>query len=209
MVNKQKIQAQSNVISFIMKTMKKNIFSGKGALNISLPVDIFNDLSNLQQFCLTYAYGPQFLEPAVKQSALERFKWCLAYGLSNSIMYCDVEKPFNPILGQTYQGYIRGCPIYAEQISHHPPITSTYFIGRGFKIYASIESKVNIHINSGDGINAGFFHIVFDDGQTVIFQTPAGELSGLAMGDRRFNYLGKGYYLDKVNQLYCEMKFTS
>ncbi len=64
-------------------------------------------------------------------------------------MYFDIEKPFNPILGETYQGMIDGCPIYAEQVSHHPPITSIYFIGRGFKVHASLEAKVFLHLNSG------------------------------------------------------------
>lgn len=34
-------------------------------------------------------------------------------------------KPFNPILGETYQAeYSGGVRVYAEQISHHPPISS-------------------------------------------------------------------------------------
>ena len=38
LTNKQKIAAQDNVIKFIMSTLKKNLFSGKGILNVSLPV---------------------------------------------------------------------------------------------------------------------------------------------------------------------------
>ena len=34
-------------------------------------------------------------------------------------------KPFNPILGETYQAqYSSGVRVYAEQISHHPPVSS-------------------------------------------------------------------------------------
>ena len=34
-------------------------------------------------------------------------------------------KPFNPILGETYQGqYSSGLRVFAEQISHHPPVSS-------------------------------------------------------------------------------------
>jgi hypothetical protein len=38
LTNATKIAAQNNVIKFIMSTLKKNLFSGKGILNISLPV---------------------------------------------------------------------------------------------------------------------------------------------------------------------------
>lgn len=34
-------------------------------------------------------------------------------------------KPFNPILGETYQAqYSSGLQVHAEQISHHPPVSS-------------------------------------------------------------------------------------
>ncbi len=38
LINQVKIASQNNVLKFIMKTLKKNLFSGKGILNISLPV---------------------------------------------------------------------------------------------------------------------------------------------------------------------------
>lgn len=123
--------------------------SGKGGLNISLPVYIFNIDSNLQRTCKGMCMAPYFLEKAVAVSPVERMKYILAFGLSNTILWFDVEKPFNPILGETYQGFIRGCPIYAEQVSHHPPVTAIYMVGRGYKIHASLEAKVNIHMNSG------------------------------------------------------------
>ena len=58
MINKEKMKAQDNVFSFILKTLKKNIFSGKGGLSISLPVDIFGEKSNLQQLANCCSYGP-------------------------------------------------------------------------------------------------------------------------------------------------------
>lgn len=38
LVDQAKMAAQDNVIKFVMSTLKKNLFSGKGILNISLPV---------------------------------------------------------------------------------------------------------------------------------------------------------------------------
>lgn len=75
-----------------------------------------------------------------------------------------MEKPFNPILGETFQCFIDGCPGYAEQISHHPPIAAMIFKGRGYEITAQVESKVELHMNSGCGTNEGIFRVKFDDG---------------------------------------------
>jgi hypothetical protein len=152
--------------------------------------------------------APDIIEKqACSATPVDRFKWCIAFAFTNSVLYFDIEKPFNPILGETFQGFIDGCPVYAEQISHHPPITSLYFIGRGYKIYANLEAKVYVHLNSGDGINEGFYTIEFDDGTKVIFQTCPGELSGLAVGDRKFKFKGKSYIVDPRHRLFCAINF--
>lgn len=62
LTNQTKIAAQNNVIKFIMSTLKKNLFSGKGILNISLPVEIFNIDSNIQRLCESMALAPDILE---------------------------------------------------------------------------------------------------------------------------------------------------
>lgn len=54
--------------------------------------------------------------------------------LGSSISFFQADKPFNPVIGETYQGIIDGCPVYGEQISHHPPISGILFYGRGYKI---------------------------------------------------------------------------
>ena len=40
-VDKEKMKQQRGVLTFIIKRIGKNILSGKGVLNVSLPVDIF------------------------------------------------------------------------------------------------------------------------------------------------------------------------
>jgi hypothetical protein len=66
-----------------------------------------------------------------------------------------MTKPFNPILGETYQAFIDGCPVYGEQISHHPPISSFFLKGRGYFVHGSLEAKVDIGLNTASGINEG------------------------------------------------------
>lgn len=34
--------------------------------------------------------------------------------------------------------WIEGCPCYAEQISHHPPISSILMVGKGYKVYGQL-----------------------------------------------------------------------
>ena len=73
--------------------------------------------------------------------------------MGSSLVYLTMEKPFKPILGETYQCWIDGCPVYFEQICHHPPIASYLMKGRGYDIYGTMEAKMDLSINSGTGIN--------------------------------------------------------
>jgi len=42
------------------------------------------------------------------------------------------RKPFNPILGETWQAHLAdGTSIFLEQISHHPPVSAFQLIGPG------------------------------------------------------------------------------
>jgi len=79
--------------------------------------------------------------------------------MGSSLIYLTMEKPFNPILGETYQCWIDGCPVYFEQIAHHPPIASYLMIGRGYKLYGTMEAKMDLSINSGTGVNEGIFTV--------------------------------------------------
>lgn len=80
-------------------------------------------------------------------------KAVIAFSIGNALLYIEMAKPFNPILGETYQGFIDGCPIYGEQIAHHPPISSLLMIGRGYFIHANLEAKVEFGLNNASGIN--------------------------------------------------------
>jgi hypothetical protein len=48
-----------------------------------------------------------------------------------------------------------------------------------------------VGVNSGTGTNDGIYRVRFPDHTEVCFMTPGGEVSGLAHGDRKFNFVGK------------------
>jgi hypothetical protein len=41
-INEEKLKAQSSVLKDIVKSIGKNLFSGKSILNMSLPVTVFS-----------------------------------------------------------------------------------------------------------------------------------------------------------------------
>lgn len=138
----------------VIKTIGKNLFSGKSILSISLPVTVFSVESNLSLLCKSYAYAPILLERAAREhDPVHRLKYIAVFTMSVVIAYLQMDKPFNPILGETFQAFFDGCMVYGEQVSHHPPISATFMKGRGYTLYGSFEAKVNMGLNSATGSN--------------------------------------------------------
>jgi hypothetical protein len=85
-----------------------------------------------------------------------------------------MQKPFNPILGETFQGYLKGIPIYYEQISHHPPISSYYMKCEEFILYGTLIAYADVGFNSAIGGNIGVMHILFKNGTDFECHFPPG-----------------------------------
>ena len=84
--------------------------------------------------------------------------------ISMTNLTISMNKPFNPIVGETYQGFIDGCPVSAQQLSHHPPITYNHFKGRGYNIYGCMEPKISLGLNFlSIGLQAGLWLTIGSD----------------------------------------------
>lgn len=92
---------------------------------------------------MSFGFFPFYLEKAaaIKEPHIQ-IKYVIASGIASSLIYMTMDKPFNPILGETYQCWIDGCPIYFEQISHHPPIAAFMMKGRGYTVSGCVEAKM-------------------------------------------------------------------
>ena len=61
---------------------------------------------------------------------LERLKLFLAANIAQAYYDVLIEKPLNPVLGETYHTLGQdGAKIYVEQTSHHPPRSHWYIDG--------------------------------------------------------------------------------
>lgn len=102
---------------------------GRSVVSVSLPVRIFEKRSAIERILDIFSTGPIYLKKAAEsQSQFDRMKYVIAFVVSGVHQTIDMRKPFNPIIGETFEGYWPdGAKIYCEHISHHPPIT-TYLI---------------------------------------------------------------------------------
>jgi hypothetical protein len=104
-------------------------------------------------------------------------------------MVASQRKPFNPILGETFEAlWPDGTRIYIEHISHHPPI-STFLVEHPdglFVFEGSYEytAKITDLGNSVTGRQVGKNRVWFQDGSVIEFEYPVMKINGLLFGKR-------------------------
>ncbi|CAK76091.1 unnamed protein product (macronuclear) [Paramecium tetraurelia] len=202
------LREQKKVFSYLLSQIGSNLATGKSITNISLPVYVFEKQSNLQRYANSLTYL-QYLDEAVSKDYLFQIKNFLPYGYGTIILYLNMWKPFNPILGETYSGFINGCPIYAEQVSHHPPISNLLIYGKGYRVNHRLSTIASISANSVNGINQGYTKVYFYETKNeLIFLPCSGLYTGTLYGDKLFQMVGKFHVINLKHKLVAEIKLN-
>lgn len=119
------------------------------------------------------------------------------------------QKPFNPILGETFQFEIgNATKVYLEQTQHKPPTSNFLVYGKNYKAYGSIIVEASIGANSVNAKKSGTYIVEFKDGIKHKFLFPSIVVKGLTVGKRTFNFKNSGIVIDETNNLSAFMKFN-
>jgi len=210
-VNQEKMKRQRAIIWEFLKTVGKKLFTG-AIFRISMPVKLCEPRSFLERMSDQWAYLPVFLNKAAETpDAVERLKFVMAFAISGLHLTVGMEKPFNPILGETFQSeFSDGSQAFVEQVSHHPPICSWLISGPEgkFTYYGSGESVAKFRTNAMTVGMKGTHQVSFPDGTVIKFQTPLFNISGVVMGNRVVEYFGDIVFIDEKNSLIGHVKFA-
>uniref|UniRef100_A0A1B6ITI7 Oxysterol-binding protein n=2 Tax=Homalodisca liturata TaxID=320908 RepID=A0A1B6ITI7_9HEMI len=107
---------------------------GKELSKIPMPVNFSEPLSMLQRLTEDYEYASVLDRAAECTDMTEQLAYVAAFTVSSySSTVNRTGKPFNPLLGETYECDRRddlGWRAISEQVSHHPPMVAQYCEGK-------------------------------------------------------------------------------
>ncbi|KAK3826447.1 MAG: Oxysterol-binding protein-domain-containing protein [Linnemannia gamsii] len=157
---------------------------GKDLSKITLPV-YFNEPTSMLQRMAEDAEYIDLLDKAARQrGATERILFIAAFAMSNySSTIGRVAKPFNPLLGETYE-YCREDKQFryiSEQVSHHPPISACYCESPNYNFFAEVDVKSKFWGKSFEVLPKGTSHVelkvpkAFAEGTQEILTDPNDE----------------------------------
>eukprot|EP01118_Nematostelium_gracile_P004578 TRINITY_DN1536_c0_g1_i1.p1 TRINITY_DN1536_c0_g1~~TRINITY_DN1536_c0_g1_i1.p1 ORF type:complete len:442 (-),score=137.62 TRINITY_DN1536_c0_g1_i1:91-1221(-) len=125
--------------------------------SISLPVWIFEPHSFLQIMCEPFQYAELLKRTADSPDSINRMAYLIAFVTAGYSCAVRQKKPFNPILGETYE-YIpanKSYRFFAEQVSHHPPVGVCIAEGEGYTIQMEMGLKTKFTGNSTEAYVSG------------------------------------------------------
>jgi len=116
---------------------------GKDITKMSVPV-YFNDPTNiLQKMAESMEYNDILDKALGFDDPLRRLAYVAIY--STTLLQCierNTTKPFNPLLGETFELVTPNFKFIAEQVSHHPPVSAFECQGTsGYKVWSNNRAK--------------------------------------------------------------------
>ncbi|KAK4535161.1 hypothetical protein CDCA_CDCA04G1186 [Cyanidium caldarium] len=200
--DRAELERQRHVVGHMLRQVGNNFMEGKDLVNLSLPIRLFEPRSFMQRLTEDWSYCTLFLRAAaLATDPLERFKHTIAFAVAGLHKSAVMFKPFNPLLGETYQAVMPsdGTRIYLEQSCHHPPVTHwRVSCGAGlyeFTGFGAYSAKVHLFENSVRAQRLGVNVVTFQDGSRVVFWLPHMKIHGIAFGERRLEYLGRAVFI--------------
>ena len=184
--------------------------------HISLNVKIFEPKTILERYTDTFSYANTFLIPASspKLTSYERFKLVIAFEFSGIYIGCNQLKPFNPFVGETYQGELpNGAKLYVENVTHKPLVARFLLIYK--KVY-EISGYWDISVktqNFGSEMlinQKGPIYVKFPEiNESIICNMPCVKaVNATSETSRALLYFGTEVFIDVKNKLKAVIQYN-
>ncbi|ONK76924.1 uncharacterized protein A4U43_C02F1300 [Asparagus officinalis] len=162
------------------KMMQKYIGSDVTSM-VTLPVIIFEPMTMLQKMAELMEYSHLLNLADECEDPYMRLVYTSSWAISVYYAYQRTWKPFNSILGETYEfANHNGITFIAEQVSHHPPIAAAHAENEHFTYDITSKVKTKFLGNSVE---------VYPVGRTRVTLKKSGVVVGLVPPPTKVNNL--------------------
>ncbi|KJH41159.1 Oxysterol-binding protein [Dictyocaulus viviparus] len=160
-------------------------------VQVILPTFILEPRSFLEKLADYYYHADLLAEASAEPDPFNRIVKVVKFYLSGFYKKPKgLKKPYNPILGETFRCrwlHPDGSYTYyiAEQVSHHPPVSSLFVTNRkaGFNVSGTILAKSKYYGNSLSAIMNGALTIaLLDRGEKYVVTLPYASCKGIMIG---------------------------
>jgi hypothetical protein len=200
------VKRQREVAGEIVKQVGKNVIAGRDLLTVTFPVRSSAPISMIEYTSRQNSYGPVFMNRAsTSKDPVERMRLIMTWNIACQHTMSGFLKPFNPVIGETYQGCLSdGTMIFVEQTSHHPPVQTWNVQGPGGSyVYSGwMGYSAKVRFNKVCVATRGDRIVTFPDGGCVSIECcSTDQYVSIMYGDIRHETLGTCRFIDAQNGL--------
>ncbi|XP_008416855.1 oxysterol-binding protein 2 isoform X2 [Poecilia reticulata] len=187
---------------------------GKELSKIPMPVNFNEPLSMLQRLTEDLEYHELLDKAARCESSLEQMCLVAAFSVSSySTTIHRTAKPFNPLLGETFEldrleefGYRSLC----EQVSHHPPAAAHHVISqRGWTLRQEITIASKFRGKYLSVMPLGAIHLHFhSSGNHYVWRKVTSTVHNIIVGRLWIDQSGDIEIINNTTKETCQLKFT-
>ncbi|XP_075882053.1 oxysterol-binding protein 2 isoform X2 [Nelusetta ayraudi] len=187
---------------------------GKELSKIPMPVNFNEPLSMLQRLTEDLEYHELLDKAARCDSSLEQLCLVAAFSVSSySTTVHRTAKPFNPLLGETYEldrredfGYRSLC----EQVSHHPPAAAHHVISqRGWTLRQEITIASKFRGKYLSIMPLGAIHLHFhSSGNHYVWRKVTSTVHNIIVGKLWIDQSGDIEIVNHRTKETCQLKFS-
>ena len=179
--------------------------------HISLNVKIFEPKTIQERYMYLFCYANEYLVKAADENLTpyERFKFVITWLAAGMQCGCQQLKPFNPFLGETYQGeFPNGVKVYVENVTHKPLALRFYIKNKDIYMingYFDVGVRSAVFGNEMYICEKGPVHVVFPKlKQEIVGHIPEIRVvNATSENGRALRYCGNHVFVDSKNNLKC------
>ncbi|XP_075036653.1 oxysterol-binding protein-related protein 6 isoform X2 [Mixophyes fleayi] len=191
--------------------LRNNI--GKDLSKVSMPVELNEPLNTLQHLCEELEYSELLDKAAEMDDPHERMALIAAFAVSGyaATYYRAGSKPFNPVLGETYECIRedKGFRFLSEQVSHHPPISACHCESKNFVFWQDVRWKNKFWGKSMEILPFGTVNVMFPKyGDCYVWNKVTTCIHNILSGRRWIEHYGEITIRNTKNSVStCKMTF--
>ena len=189
----------------IWKVIKDSV--GKELSKIAVPVYFNEPLSFLQRLAEELTYNSIIHNACRSQDPCLRLAYVACFAVS---AYSPTKhrfmKPFNPLLGETFELQKDGFKLLTEQVSHHPPVSAIHCSHELYSFFGSTEIK-----NSFKGTHlrlhpSGLYNLqIHSTNDHYVWEKPYTNVHNLIIGKMYVDHYGTFTIKNLKGQEYAEV----
>lgn len=200
----------------IVSNMIKQLLLMVLGQKISLLVRLFEPKTVTHRITDSWSFANKYLKKAAIKllTPLDRMKLVIAFAISGVYIPSKQLKPFNPYLGETFQGkFESGTKVYVEHMSHHPLVSRFLVKEKEYIIhgYYDLQVKPGILGSIMNAYEKGPVHVTFPEiNEEVTYHMPNIKVINASSEMNRISqWSGSMGFVDKKNNLRAVVKFGS